>query len=355
MDAKTSSLILTGSRVGQILADRVQIDGSLMVNQGFEAAGLVSIAAASVRGTLECSGATFMNAGFDQYSLMAAGIRIGAEAFLNGAAARGCLSFYRADIRGDLDLRRARIGDGAKALVGDYLTAGGVSMSDGFQAAGEVRLAGARLAGNLVCSSGRFRVPKGEAISADGLTVTGGVFLSDGFSADGTVRLARARIGAGISVGPATFRLLPTASLTDIDERDCLLLEGSRVDGNVFLRQVITDGLIRVNGARIGGRLNITGSVFDGAGINGLMAERTIAEGGLQWQDIRLTSETQLDLGFSEVGILVDDEGSWPANGNLYIDGFTYTGLPIQSRADQGCAGSSAKVRRPSSRSPTSN
>ena len=130
MDAKTSSLILTGSRVGQILADRVQIDGSLMVNQGFEAAGLVSIAAASVRGTLECSGATFMNAGFDQYSLMAAGIRIGAEAFLNGAAARGCLSFYRADIRGDLDLRRARIGDGAKALVGDYLTAGGVSREE---------------------------------------------------------------------------------------------------------------------------------------------------------------------------------------------------------------------------------
>jgi hypothetical protein len=45
------------------------------------------------------------------------------------------------------------------------------------------------------------------------------------------------------------------------------------------------------------------------------------------WIDVTLDSGAQLDLTGASIGHLADQERSWPAPGNLVIDGLTYSGF----------------------------
>ncbi|MGR3717113.1 MAG: hypothetical protein ACU0B1_10240, partial [Thermohalobaculum sp.] len=76
-----------------------------------------------------------------------------------------------------------------------------VFLRQGFEATGAVRLLGAKIGGDLTCVGGKFlgKDKDGDAIIADGLTTTGSVFLSDGFEAAGAVRLVGANIGGILS------------------------------------------------------------------------------------------------------------------------------------------------------------
>src|SRR5208282_1318152 len=69
-------------------------------------------------------------------------------------------------------------GSHVAGIVADGLrTRGGVFLPNGFHATGEVRLAGAKIEGDLYCSGGIFGNANGDALSARGATVDGGVFL----------------------------------------------------------------------------------------------------------------------------------------------------------------------------------
>ncbi len=68
-----------------------------------------------------------------------------------------------------------------------------------------MRLLGAEIGGNLECGGGVFEVGEGNALNADGATVKGGVFLSDGFKATGEVRLLNAEIGGILACGGGVF------------------------------------------------------------------------------------------------------------------------------------------------------
>ena len=54
-------------------------------------------------------------------------------------------------------------------------TAGGVFLTNGFRAEGEVRLLGADIGGQLGCTGATFSNPTGDALSADGLKTAGAV------------------------------------------------------------------------------------------------------------------------------------------------------------------------------------
>ena len=47
------------------------------------------------------------------------------------------------------------------------------------------------------------------------------------------------------------------------------------------------------------------------------------------WINVTLEKGSQLNLSGASVGSLVDDERSWPAPGNLLIDGLTYSGFGL--------------------------
>ena len=100
------------------------------------------------------------------------------------------------------------------------------------------------------------------------------------------------------------------------------------INGDVVLRDgVETAGVIDLRLAKIGQSLSVNHMRFIGRGENGLTVERTMIGGTLYWVDITKTSRTELDLGDAHAASVWDDEKSWPAPGNLYLDGFTYEGF----------------------------
>jgi hypothetical protein len=67
---------------------------------------------------------------------------------------------------------------------------------------------------------------------------------------------------------------------------------------------------------------------------HGLQAPGMIVKGPLLWYDAALENGAQLDLTSASVEYLVDRERSWPALGNLLIDGFTYSSIQSPDAAD---------------------
>ncbi len=87
------------------------------------------------------------------------------------------------------------------AITADGATiTGGLFLTEGFTATGEVRLLGAQINGQLACHGATLINPDGNALSADRATITGSVFLSDGFT--GSTRLS-GECGFGCGAGRA--------------------------------------------------------------------------------------------------------------------------------------------------------
>ncbi len=213
---------------------------------------------------------TLSFAGSHCRSISADGIAVEGDVFLReGFTAKGGVRLLGADINGDLSCVGARFENlGDKALSADGLvTKGSVFLSGGFVAEGEVRMLGATIGGDLICIGARFENPGGRALHADRLVTKRGVFLREGFSAKGEVRLL---------------------------------------------------------GADIGGNLSCVGARFENPGGDALNAENMRVNGALFWRELAAPPEGRVNFGHARVGQLVDDEGSWPASGNLILDGFVY-------------------------------
>jgi hypothetical protein len=91
-----------------------------------------------------------------------------------------------------------------------------------------------------------------------------------------------------------------------------------------FHQGFTTDGLIDFRFAKIGHSLSFNDAHFIGNGDNGLNAERAVIEGMIYWVNIAHTPRTILDLANARAQALGDDTASWPAPGNLSLDGFMY-------------------------------
>ena len=101
-----------------------------------------------------------------------------------------------------------------------------------------------------------------------------------------------------------------------------------------FVQNFTTDGTLYFPLARIGRSLNFNHARFIGNGETGLEAERAAIAGPLYWMAIAHTPQTKLDLQNASVASLYDDRASWPAPGNLELDGFTYSEFGGDSPAD---------------------
>src|SRR5260370_24655709 len=77
--------------------------------------------------------------------------------------------------------------------------------------------------------------------------------------------------------------------------------------------------------AKIGHDLSFHGVDFKGDGE--LDAERATIDGTFYWVDVKHTSKTVLDLEDAHAGAIWDDEASWPAPGNLIVNGFGYNDI----------------------------
>ena len=99
----------------------------------------------------------------------------------------------------------------------------------------------------------------------------------------------------------------------------------------VFHQGFSTNGLVDFRLARVGRALSFNHARFFGSQDNGLNAERAFIQGTIYWVAITLTPHTQLDLEDARARELWDDQSSWPAAGNLMLNGFDYDGFGAES------------------------
>jgi sRNA-binding regulator protein Hfq len=231
--AKMPALSLEGSWTGAIFADGLKLEGSLFLRNGFHAEGEVVLLDAAVGGSLHADGGTFKNLKSDKnpdstgYALSADGIEV----------------------------------------------TGGVFLSNGFSAEGEVRLLGATIGGNLEADGGTFKNSNGKALNADSVEVHSNVFMKDKFVADGTVGLVGAEIKGQLAVIDAWL--------------DALNLESAHVTGSFFWGNI--------------------------------HKEPHLDFPNKEWKPF-------LDLTNAKVGVLVDQEASWPEKGRLLLMVSSMTG-----------------------------
>jgi hypothetical protein len=194
----------------------------------------------------------------------------------------------------DAWLQRANIaalvlqGTWTRSIHADGATVkGGVSLSDGFRADGEVQLVDAQI-GDLECHGGTFNNPDGDALSADRAEVMGGVFLNNNFNARGAVRLLGARIGGNLECDGGSFNNPAGYALS---------AERASVKGNILLNDGFNArGIVDLLGCHIEGDLSLRGKF----------------------------KEATLDLIDVSASVVRDDAKTWPQPGQLLLDGFVY-------------------------------
>ena len=130
----------------------------------------------------------------------------------------------------------------------------------------------------------------------------------------GVMSFTRATIGGALD--------LSGARIMDAGGDTVNLVEAS-VGGDVlFQEHFTTNGIVDARLAKIGHDLSFHDAVLEGdAGLN---AERAKIDGTLYWVEVKHTPKTVFDLENTHAGAIWDDEASWPAPGNLILNGFVY-------------------------------
>ncbi len=341
--ATVGMLILDGSQIGGLAADAVRVRGSLFMRRAL-VRGTVRLPLARIDGNLECDGAQFCDSR-QGIALHAEQMRVGGSLMLRSLSsaegnrkfiATGLVRLSASRIEGQLSCdgatfqnpngpallaERSKFGTSVFLTNGSY--SGGVSFSD------------AEIEGSFFCDGSRFSAGSTcEALVADGLTVRSSVLLRNGFQAQGIVRLPRARIGGSLDCERASFDSLgriPPRGLAG-GRPEALIADSIEVGWAVRLRAVICNGDLAFNSARIAGDLDCQSASFRGLG--GLVAEQASIGGRFWWWGVEVRDDTILSLLNTRVGVLVDDEQSWPRGGNLLVDGFVYEAVGTISPTD---------------------
>lgn len=247
---------------------------------------------------------------------------------LDGARVRGAVSFPDCELPGLL-AERCRI-------------AQDLALNAGCTVASEVRLQQAHIGGDfnasrLTLSGGETPMPGRRSLLADGLQVDGDVRLSEGFDASGEVRFVGARIAGDFIAGRARVNgPLDSGGA----RRAALVLDRIEVGGDMRLDEgFAAAGLVSLRRAQIGGDLDCTSAAFDRVGDaawgdgTSLVLDRARVGGALRLGQLAAPL-LGASLAGAHVKALVDDLSTWGER--LVLDGFAYSrfgeGAPLDAR-----------------------
>jgi hypothetical protein len=281
-NARLARLSLRDSRIGEVRARGVRIDGSLDISGVSPLADVAwfDAHAAVVDGDLLGRGArlqippprTGVAHRDARYALRLSGAEIrGSLDLMGGFTAIGGVALDTAHVTGDVVARGARIGAGEGDAIGAQAARfdGVVIMGDGFVAAGVIWLMGARIAGTLDMNAARLvnrsEDGQGVVLAADTAEIGGSVLLRNGFSAEGAISLRGARIASSLECDGAnlTNQTVDGAGIA-------LAADHAVIGGAVLLRNgFAADGVVSLIGTRIGGNLECDGGRLTNATPNG--------------------------------------------------------------------------------------
>lgn len=264
---------------------------------------------------------------------------------LNHCSIPARINLHSADVA-QLNLNGSYTGE----IDGEGITVRGeLFLGYGFHASGEVILQDAKVDGYIDCGAGHFHYSKVEpqvcgagthkALNLEAAQIRSNVYLWDGFESDGMIFLADTVIGAdllmagarvinpgqiALSAGSVEVNGNVSMGIRSLGENSAAALSFQRVSSGIEF-----SGLVDFTTAHVGGNYVVTQARFGGGpnGPIGLVALGLSVKGGFLWTDVTLEKGAQLNISGSSVGVLIDDEHSWPGSGKLTIDGLTYQGL----------------------------
>jgi hypothetical protein len=198
---------LTGGGDETALLQKVTVDTDL-VCAGMRCEGLLALIGARVGAVLDLSGATFEHPG--RVAVNLGGASVARSLYFEGAQVSGHLRMPGLSVGGVLSLSRTVLSapptEGAfahQSLTGESLSTGGnATFDDGFTAAAQVDLTGARFGGRLSFKGARLGTTFADwpALIANAATVARGLYIGDGFRSDGAVRLTGIQIGGHLDI-----------------------------------------------------------------------------------------------------------------------------------------------------------
>lgn len=297
-NARLARLSLRGSRIAEVQARGVKIDGSfdfsavgpLGDDAWIDAHGAVIDGdllgrAARLHAPPPRPGIAHRDARF-ALRLSGATIR-GSIDLMGGFVAIGGVALDTAHVRGDVVARAARVTAGEGDAIGAQAARfdGVVILGDGFTADGVIWLMGARIAGTLDMNGARLanRAEDGTAVvlAADTAEIGGSVLMRNGFAAEGAISLRGAKIGSSLECDGASLAN-PAADGSGL----ALAADHAQIGGAVLLRNgFAARGAVSLMGSKIGGNLECDGASLanataDGTGV-ALAAENAVIGGAV--------------------------------------------------------------------------
>jgi uncharacterized protein YjbI with pentapeptide repeats len=231
----------------------------------------IQLEGAEITGWLVCTDTQLQGANEDGFALIAFGLKVGGGVALDkDFRAAGAIDLRGADIQGQLKCTGAHL-DGkdsqGRALTADRIKVGrGVLLSDGFTAAGAIRLAGANITSQLTLRGAQLngRDESGNALTAFTMNVGGDVILEEPFTAAGGIEIRGSDIAGQLRCKGAKL------SGRNEEENNALLAYRMKVGSDAYLDGVFTqNGGIRLTGTDIAGRLSFRGAHLNGTDIHG--------------------------------------------------------------------------------------
>jgi len=217
---------------------------------------------------------------------------------------------------------------------------GNVVLASGYHASSEVELDTARIDGDLDCGEGNFRHaehpdpadPLKTALSAYIINVKGNVYLIQS-SFDGALMLGGSTIGSDLHCDSGRFINPGNVAI---------LAPGASIGGVLYLNKFgnlndfEANGMVDFRVDSIGNSVDVENAKFLGARgePHGFLGGGMSVKRAFTWRNVTLQNGATFDLSGASVEWLLDEEKSWPAPGDLRIDGFQYSGFGLDSPND---------------------
>jgi len=265
-----------------------------------------------------------------EHGVLLRGVYIEGDLDLFGAVAPRNISLIHCQLAGNLVLTDCSLrtlvmsGSTIRGLQGDRCqSTGSIKLDDGFVAEDMVRMAGARIAGDLNCRGGQFLAGERALVVAKA-RIEGDGFFDRGFVAQGTVDLSGCSISGALSCVEGQFLCSDQALFAP------RLSVGHNIKLGAGCR---TNGQVSFQGASAGGDMIFTGGEFNPSDDPEKALETTCINlrgatiaGTLFWRQITVANG-KLDLAGARCLTLNMDWESWEMPSEIRLDNFSYSGF----------------------------
>ena len=200
LSCRGAQLTGTGNDGRALSADGMKVGGDVYFDRKFTAAGPVWLRGADIKGQLSCRGAKLTGRNEYDYALFGETMKVGGDVFLDqGFTAAGPLSLHGADIKGELRCRGAELtgrNQDGNALFGEGMKVGeDVLLDQGFTAAGTISLRSARVDGSMLLCPAALAGQDETALDAAQAQITGRLVWAPTVRVVGRVNLEGAACG----------------------------------------------------------------------------------------------------------------------------------------------------------------